>query len=151
MDLFTRQDALDYVEAQVELFAKHFSIVLGMQVTTDQARRALYAMHRPEGQCTKDVTPEAVANAALDAVAPAIDATTLLRKASQRGANFGKAVEVFTEDCSPLERAYSVYACENLVSEGDLEFDVGCPVSLSPDGGAYVQGWKWVSRSELPA
>jgi hypothetical protein len=145
---------LDYAERQAELLATHFSVVLDMQVTIAQARRALFAMHRPDGQCIQDVTPEAAAIAAFDAVALAMDAETLLRKARERGANFGEAVSVFTENRSPLEQAYSDYACEHLVSEGDLEFDEGCPVSLSEgegEDGAYVQGWKWVSRDELPA
>lgn len=150
MNLFTRQVALDYVDAQAELFATHFNSVLGMQVTIDQARRALYAMHRPEGQCAKDVAPEIVANAVIDTVAPEIDAQMLLRMARGKGATFGMAVKILGENRTLLERAYSAYACENLVSEGDLEFDAGCPVSLT-EGGAYVQGWKWVSRSELPA
>lgn len=150
MNLFTRQLALDYVDAQAELFAKHFSIVLGLQVTVEQARKALYAIHRPEEQCANDVTPEEVANAALNELAPLIDAETLLRMAREKGATFGMAVKILGENRTPLERAYSDYACLYLVSEGDLEFDKGCPVSISVEGGAYVQGWKYVSRDDLP-
>ncbi|KAF7961856.1 hypothetical protein AWV80_28490 [Cupriavidus sp. UYMU48A] len=150
MDLFTQQKTLDYVEAQAELLATHFSVVLGMQVTVDQAREALYAMHRPEGQRAKDISPEEVANAALKAVAPVIHAETLLRMAREKGATFGMAVKILGENRTPLERAYSDYACLYLAREGDLEFDKGCPVSISVEGGAYVQGWKYVSQDELP-
>jgi hypothetical protein len=33
---------------------------------------------------------------------------------------------------------------EDLREDGKLEFDPGCTVSLSEDGGAYVQSWSWV-------
>jgi hypothetical protein len=37
-------------------------------------------------------------------------------------------------------------ARENFTSDGDLEFDDDGVVSVSCDGGAYVQGWKWVEN-----
>ena len=137
-----------FVVAQAELLSTHLTSVLGIRVTKEQATRAIYAMYRPEGQSPSQDAATGVTDAILDAVALAVDAETLLRKARERGANFGKAVAVFTENDSMLERAYSDYAHNYMVSEGDLEFDMGCPVSLS-ENGAYVQGWKWVDESAL--
>ena len=51
-------------------------------------------------------------------------------------------------DEAEAEEAYRKAAKENYNSDGDLEFDDACVVSLSSDGGAYVQAWKWVSAAE---
>jgi hypothetical protein len=53
------------------------------------------------------------------------------------------------EELSPEEAAYLAHAQENLQRDGDLEFDDNAKVSISEDGGAYVQGWKWIDRSDL--
>jgi len=35
-------------------------------------------------------------------------------------------------------------------SDGECEIDKGATVSLSEDGGAYVQAWVWVYDSNVP-
>lgn len=42
-----------------------------------------------------------------------------------------------------IENAYFQAAKEH-VSEGDLELDDNAVISISDDGGAYVQMWQWV-------
>lgn len=39
-------------------------------------------------------------------------------------------------------------AAREYVSEGDLELDDNAVVSISSDGGAYVQMWKWIGAEE---
>lgn len=53
------------------------------------------------------------------------------------------------EELSPEEAAYLAHAQGVLHSDGDLEFDDNAKVSISDDGGAYVQCWKWIARSAL--
>ena len=142
MDQITQEDALDLLETQAELFASHLSVTLGMQVSKAQVKDAIFSMCRADGQSAEEVTPEAVIEAAFDVIAPAIEAETLLRKARDRGVPGGRAITIFSETQSPLEQAYATCAQETLVSEGDLEFDHGCAVSVSSESGAYVQGWK---------
>ena len=151
MDRTTHQDALDLLNAQADLFAMHLSVTLGTQVSKDQVRTAIFSMCRANGQSAEEVTPEAVTMAAFAAIAPAIKAETLLRKARDKGIQVGRAITIFSETQSPLEQAYATCAQETLVSEGELEFDHGCAVSVSSESGAYVQGWKWVPRAALPA
>ena len=152
MDRITHQDVLALLDSRAELFATHLSITLGNQVSKEQVKNAIFSMCRADdGQLTEEVTPEAVTRAAFDAIASVVEAETLLRTARDRGVPGGTAITIFSETQSPLERAYAICAQETLVSEGDLEFDHGCAVSVSSENGAYVQGWKWVPRSALPA
>ena len=151
MDRTTHKDALDLVDAQAELFATHLSGTLGMQVSKDRVKNAIFSMCRADGQSAEEVTPEAVIQTVFAAIAPAIEAETLLRKARDKGIQVGRAITIFSETQSPLEQAYATCAQETLVSEGELEFDYGCAASVSSESGAYVQGWKWVPRSALPA
>ena len=151
MHRITHQNALDLLNAQANLFAMHLSVTLGIQVSKEQVRTAIFSMCRADGQSAEEVTPEAVTMAAFDAIASVIEPETLLRTARDRGVQVGRAITIFSETQSPLEQAYATCAQEQLVSEGDLEFDHGCAVSVSSESGAYVQGWKWVSRSALPA
>ena len=53
------------------------------------------------------------------------------------------------EELSPEEAAYLEHAQGVLHRDGDLEFDENAKVSISEDGGAYVQCWKWIDRSVL--
>jgi len=39
---------------------------------------------------------------------------------------------------------YRAAAAEQYEHDGTLEIDADAPVSLSEDGGAYVQAWVWV-------
>ena len=151
MDRITHRDVLALLDAQAELFAMHLSVTLGTQVSKDQVKTAIFSICRADGQPVEEVTPEAVTMAAFAAIAPAIEAETLLRKARDKGIQVGRAITIFSETQSPLEQAYATCAQETLVSEGELEFDYGCAASVSSESGAYVQGWKWVSRSALPA
>lgn len=48
-----------------------------------------------------------------------------------------------------LEPMYRRYAQEVYQEDGELEFDNDAIVSISGDGGAYVQGWKWVDSDAL--
>lgn len=52
--------------------------------------------------------------------------------------------ELTEEEAAYLAHAQSVHQ-----KEGDLEFDDNAKVSISEDGGAYVQGWKWIDRSDV--
>lgn len=151
MDRTTHQDALNLLHAQAELFASLLSITLGTQVSKDQVQNAIFSMCQADGEPTEEATPEAVTVAAFDAIASVIEPETLLRKARDKGVQVGRAITIFSETQSPLERAYAICAQETLVSEGELEFDHGCAVSVSSDSGAYVQGWIWVPRSALSA
>lgn len=151
MDRTTHQDAVGLLDAKANLFASHLSITLGIQVSEAQVKNAIFSMGQADGQPTEEVTPEAVIQAAFGAIAPAIEAETLLRKARDKGVPVGRAITIFSETQSPLEQAYATCAQETLVSEGELEFDHGCAVSVSSESGAYVQGWSWVPRSALPA
>lgn len=54
-----------------------------------------------------------------------------------------------TEELSAEEAAYLAYAQENFHRDGELEFDENAKVSISEDGGAYVQAWKWIDSSSL--
>ena len=59
-----------------------------------------------------------------------------------------EAVTVCDEDPDGKKALYREEAKNRYESEGDLEFDEGSVVSLSEDGGAYVQCWKWVPFNE---
>lgn len=56
----------------------------------------------------------------------------------------------------PREREYLVYAEEHLTTD-TLEFDelpsvcMGPSVDRSGEDGAWVRGWVWVSRADLPS
>jgi hypothetical protein len=57
------------------------------------------------------------------------------------------AAEAFAAARDPLDaqvKAEYRQLAEDLREDGKLEFDPGCVVSLSEDGGAYVQSWSWV-------
>ncbi len=73
----------------------------------------------------------------------------LIKFAIAKGATFGDFSRHVTREQSDLEAAYANYARDELQSDGELEFDDGCVVSVSEDGGAYVQGWAWVNRSDI--
>jgi len=45
-----------------------------------------------------------------------------------------------------LENFYREKAKKEREKEGDLEIDENAIVSLSEDGGAYVQAWVWVYK-----
>ena len=55
-----------------------------------------------------------------------------------------KAVEEADEDNDGKKAEYRTLAKQMYDTEGDLEFDEGSIVSISEDGGAYVQCWKYV-------
>jgi hypothetical protein len=46
--------------------------------------------------------------------------------------------------------AYVEAAQEKYEDEGTCEIDDNATVSISEDGGAYVQAWVWVYDSEVP-
>ena len=46
------------------------------------------------------------------------------------------------------EEKYFLAAKANNEEDAVLEFDDDARVSVSEDGGAYVQGWTWVSDEE---
>jgi len=48
----------------------------------------------------------------------------------------------------PSDDAFRRVAKESYRCDGDLEFDEVPVISLSDDGGAYVQCWKWIYDSE---
>jgi len=50
----------------------------------------------------------------------------------------------FVDTRAELKARYVDYAQDNLEQEGEIEFDDDAEVSLSDDGGAYVQAWVWV-------
>lgn len=54
------------------------------------------------------------------------------------------------DDPDPEAARYRSYAQGCLQRDGDLEFDDNAVVSMGEDPGAYVQGWKWVDRCDLP-
>ncbi|MGN5478220.1 hypothetical protein ACTMU2_18135 [Cupriavidus basilensis] len=88
MDVQIKQHtAEDYIETQAALLAKHLSMVLDTLVSKEQVQTALYAAYLPEGQPAEDDSPVTITQAAFDAVALAIDAEALLRKARDRGAS----------------------------------------------------------------
>src|ERR1017187_5655377 len=47
------------------------------------------------------------------------------------------------------DEKYRAAAAEQYEHDGTLEIDVDAPVSLSEDGGAYVQAWVWVNASTI--
>jgi hypothetical protein len=58
-----------------------------------------------------------------------------------------EAAEAFAAARDPLDaqvKAEYRALAEALRKDGELEFDPDCVVSLSEDGGAYVQSWSWV-------
>jgi hypothetical protein len=55
-----------------------------------------------------------------------------------------KAVEEADSDPDGKKAEYRTLAKQVYDTEGDLEFDEGSIVSISEDGGAYVQCWKYV-------
>lgn len=58
-----------------------------------------------------------------------------------------------SEDTEPTneEKAYAEHAAKNLHRDGELEFDDVPKVSISEDGGAYVQAWVWIDREDVAA
>lgn len=63
--------------------------------------------------------------------------------------SFSFTVEQLDEP-DPEAARYRAFAQGYLQRDGDLEFDDNAVVSMGDDPGAYVQGWKWVDRSDLP-
>jgi hypothetical protein len=55
-----------------------------------------------------------------------------------------KAVEDADEDKNGRKARFRIAAKTTVESEGDLEFDSDSIVSISSDGGAYVQCWKYI-------
>jgi len=49
-----------------------------------------------------------------------------------------------------LLQSYRSYAHDNHNNDGHLEVDDTAIVSVSEDGGAYVEAWIWVSNDDLP-
>lgn len=54
------------------------------------------------------------------------------------------AVKEADEDPDGKKAEYRTLAKQVYDTEGDLEFDEGSIVSISEDGGAYVQCWKYI-------
>lgn len=48
----------------------------------------------------------------------------------------------------PLQKLCAAYKNAVPVKDGELELDLDAEVSLSEDGGAYVQVWLWVSAED---
>lgn len=48
----------------------------------------------------------------------------------------------------PTDDQYHAAAKRLHESEGQLEIDNGATISVSDDGGAYVQAWVWVTDEE---
>ena len=63
---------------------------------------------------------------------------------------FIRAVKECDSDPEGEKAKYRVLAKQVYESEGDLEFDGDCVVSLPEDGGegAYVQCWKWIPKED---
>jgi hypothetical protein len=61
---------------------------------------------------------------------------------------FLRSVKECDEDTNGEKSEYRTLAKQVYESEGDLEFDGDCVVSLSEDGGAYVQCWKWIPKED---
>jgi hypothetical protein len=59
-----------------------------------------------------------------------------------------KAVKECDEDPDGKKALYRAAAKDQYQSDGDLEIDDDTVVSLSEDGGAYVQCWKWIPQPE---
>lgn len=57
--------------------------------------------------------------------------------------------EPITRELTDEEAAYLAHAQSVHQKDGDLEFDDNAKVSISEDGGAYVQCWKWIDRSDV--
>lgn len=53
------------------------------------------------------------------------------------------------EDEQEQEDAYRAAAVSLYHRDGEVEIDAGAEVSVSTDGGAYVQAWVWVCESDL--
>lgn len=52
------------------------------------------------------------------------------------------------EDDAEIKARYLKYAQDESQRDGEIEFDDDAEVSLSDDGGAYVQGWYWVGAGD---
>jgi len=61
---------------------------------------------------------------------------------------FKTIVQRCDEDPEGEKAKYRTLAKQVYESEGDFEFDSDCIVSLSEDGGAYVQCWKWIPKED---
>jgi hypothetical protein len=59
------------------------------------------------------------------------------------------AIDAYTED-EPTRTRYRDQARAEWVREGAIEIDDDAQVSVSSDGGAYVQGWLWVADVPKP-
>lgn len=100
---------------------------------------------RAEWSITGEIV-EPASQVAPDAEGARADA---LRKLIAEGLTYSEAQAVFAEKRSEQELNYVNMAREKHVShEGNVEVDDGAIVSLSSDGGAYVQAWTWVSDPE---
>ena len=53
------------------------------------------------------------------------------------------------KDYKKLWEQYREGARRLWCEDGEIEIDEGATVSVSDDGGAYVQAWVWVSDSDL--
>ena len=53
------------------------------------------------------------------------------------------------KDYKKLWEQYREGARRLWYEDGEIEIDEGATVSVSDDGGAYVQAWVWVSDSDL--
>lgn len=49
----------------------------------------------------------------------------------------------------PQKRYRLAAQSKHLYQEGDIEVDSNAKVSISPDGGAYVQAWTWIDEEEV--
>ena len=72
----------------------------------------------------------------------------LVQQALAAGLTFGETVSAFAAIQSPVEKLYA-RAAQDIGSEGELEVDDNCIVSLGDDKGAYVMSWSWMPQSEL--
>lgn len=136
------------MKSQARMLAKHITTVTGVPFSHSQALEALAASQGEKNYnmlATKNVPSSEKTQKS-----PDLTAQAHLALAIEKGLAVGAALTAFAEKQGPLERLYLQHAQSQLTSEGDLEFDDNGIVSLSEDGGAYVQGWSWVGASSLP-
>ena len=138
---------------QDSALGKHLRGTSGIELSHAQLLEAVASMQNaPDWNAlvARESVRAPMATAALEKPATAKE---LLDKALDGGLTFGDAVNAFSARQGEAETAYANYARNNLSSDGEIEFDDPCIVSMS-DEGAYVMGWTWCPisrvRDELP-
>lgn len=79
------------------------------------------------------------------ALPPIVNAINAMAEAKRAVAGMPAPDEIEAK----IEAIYREFALENVHDAGTLEVDENATVSISPDGGAYVQAWVWVSAGEV--